>query len=76
MLLLIVLQGVKNGQVHDQVALTVGCTTAVPAAIALGEGPWIGGPFIGVGSWLHIEVTVEQDGGHSFGWFTESNDCF
>ena len=61
---------------HDDVALAVCGTSAVPAAIALREGPGVGGPFLDIAGRLHIEVGVQEDRRVALGGFLEADDGF
>lgn len=60
-----VAEGAQGGEVHDDVALAVGCAAAVPAAVALGQPEGRGTPGGVVERGLYVVMAVEEHGRRS-----------
>ena len=58
----VVAESMQRGEMRDDVALAVGRTSAVPAAVDVGEAERRGAPVLLVQRWLHVVVGVQQDG--------------
>ena len=58
----VVAESTQRGEMRDDVALAVGRTSAVPAAVDVGEAERRRAPFLLVQRWLHVVVGVQQDG--------------
>jgi hypothetical protein len=59
----VVAERAQGNEVHEEVALAVGCTAAVPAAVHLGEAERRRAPGVLVQRGLHVVMGVEQHRG-------------